>query len=56
MGQRKNVVKNYQRIFINKKCQLTPFCHCNEISEMFRLGLEEQKPMHEEIWREWFLD
>ena len=45
MGQWKNCVKICQCIFINNY-QLTLFCHCNEISEMFRLGLEEQK-----LWR-----
>ena len=49
MGQRKNSVKICQCILINN-CQLTFFCRCsprcNEISEMFRLGLEEQK-----LWR-----
>ena len=56
MGQRKNRVKICQRIFINN-CQLTLFCRCNEISEMFRSGLEEQKPMPEWIKRQcWFMN
>ena len=42
MGQRKNGVKNYQCIRINK-CQLTIFCHRNEISETFTLVVEEQQ-------------
>ena len=48
-------VKNCQCIFINH-CQLTHFCRSNEISEMFSSGLEEQKPMHELILRECWID
>ena len=48
MGQRKNGVKNYQRISLTRNVN-SRFFHRIEISEMFRLSLEEQKPMPEWI-------